>query len=122
MIAALLRNLFRKETVTALPDYTVDQLYSDMTAFIAAERGSNYSNEELESLWDMAIGLRRNMEGSMFADDIPFDLWRVLGNVDFGATGRDYRTWVLEDAEKALSVFRAEQQGKDETGHADPAE
>ncbi|KJS27662.1 MAG: hypothetical protein VR75_02260 [Hyphomonadaceae bacterium BRH_c29] len=77
-----------------------------MLAFIAREKNSDYSDRALNELYDLALSLRRDMQASEFANVFPYALWRVLGNIDFGAIKREYRNWILDDAETILKRMK----------------
>ena len=85
----------------------VEQLVADMLAFIAREKNSDYSDRELNELYDLSLSLRREMQASEFANEFPYALWRVLGNIDLGAIKREYRSWILDDAETILEQMKA---------------
>jgi hypothetical protein len=84
----------------------VEQLVEDLSAFIALERNSDYSDRELNELYDLALSLRKKIGASEFANAFPYALWRVLGNIDFGAIKRENRSWILDDAETVLKRMK----------------
>ena len=85
----------------------IEQLVADMLAFIAREKNSDYSDRELNELYDLSLSLRKKMQASEFANEFPYALWRVLGNIDFGAIKREYRSWIIDDAETILKRMKA---------------
>lgn len=86
--------------------HQIDAVLDGFEALIAAERASDYSRRELDRLYEMAINLRTCIERFPADPCLPGELWTLLQNIDFGAINREYRSWVLDDAEKALASFR----------------
>lgn len=74
--------------------------------FIETERNLGDSAKEMDSLEDFAIDIRLKLERSNFGDAVPFELWRCVGNVDFGEIMPGSKDWILEDAEKAIQKIR----------------
>ena len=71
--------------------------------YIDAERASDYSEKSLAELYDVAIELKKELSELPQSAKVPFALLNLLSNIDFGAIERKYRTWVLDDAERAIS-------------------
>jgi hypothetical protein len=81
------------------------QLLCDLISFIEFERASSYTETELNTLWDRSGLIRRELENLGPAYDIPFVVWQLIGNIDFGAIKREYRAWILDDAERVLNLL-----------------
>ncbi len=87
--------------------YSIDQMCTEFERFIEMERNLGDNAEEMDSLEDFAIDIRLNLEQTNFGDAVPFELWRCVGNVDFGKVMPGSRDWILEDAETAIQKIRA---------------
>ncbi|MFT3722959.1 MAG: hypothetical protein QM773_05165 [Hyphomonadaceae bacterium] len=90
----------------AMPDLVLT-LLDDFEALVSSERASNYSESELEELYDIAIRIRTKIEQFPADFALPTPLLTLLKNINYGAIKREYRTWVLEDAEKAISAVKS---------------
>lgn len=83
-------------------------LAEDFRRQIATERSGSYSAAEITALYEHAHQISRKLEDTEFAEQLPWELFRLLQNIDFGRINIEYRTWVLEDAETALDVWLAD--------------
>ncbi len=80
----------------------VEEIRADVRAYIAMERASDYSKASLKDLWEFAIRLRMELDELPASATVPFELYKLVGNIDFGAIKTEYRSWVLDDAESAV--------------------
>lgn len=87
-----------------IPKQTIDRF----RCMVAIEKASSYSDEDVARLYEIAITLRSEIEEAQLSEFIPFELWQLLGNIDFGAIKKEYRSWIIEDAEKALDLLDGE--------------
>ncbi len=86
--------------------YSVEELCQDFEDLLSEERQSSYSHEELDLLYDAAIAIRKKVDQANMWGQIPYELTRFLGNIDFGAIKHEYRTWIIEDAEETVRRIR----------------
>ncbi len=80
----------------------VEEIRADLLRYIARERASDYSAGSLNELWEFAIRLKTELAELPASASVPFELHNLVSNVDFGAVRREYRSWVLDDAERAV--------------------
>jgi len=85
---------------------TIEELRENLQKYISMERASDYSRESLRELYRRAIDIRRMIDALPDTSVVPFEILKMLANIDFGAVKREYRTWVLDDAEKAILLLK----------------
>ena len=85
-----------------------DDILNKFASLISLERTGSYNEPELEALWSLAIDIRKLVDEADISNEIPYDLWRYLGNIDFGSIMPGSRDWILDDAEKALSELKSQ--------------
>jgi hypothetical protein len=75
------------------------ELLVELKEYIRLERSGSYSPEELDKLWQLAACLYAKLEKLGPAQAVPYLLWQLLGNIDLGAIKKEYRGWILDDAD-----------------------
>jgi hypothetical protein len=84
----------------------VEEIRADILRYIAMERTSDYSKGSLDQLWGLAVRLRTELDELPASATVPFELRDLIRNIDFGAIKREYRSWVLDDAEKSIGSLK----------------